>query len=220
MNRRILISSLVVISAFAVLTSTKSSKSQYIPDPNHDCVANCDGSDDGYHPQHYTDIFPGAYVAAVCMATSHPSSTCLNRQMDAASKLLGEELIKVFLGSVAESAFHAYLPSIYPAARTAKFLFDTEMKTINLVQARIENDLGRARALEWPTEEEKRRSLLIIQNDERTIEKWNRQAREEATKGVNWSRLSIDAHARAYTFHAGPAYAQLRTIESFGWLSP
>jgi hypothetical protein len=132
--------------------------------------------------------------------------------------MLGGELVNGFLEQVGLSIFMLYLPEVYYPAQTAKFLYDVENGAIGVVQAKIEYDQGRVQTLQWPTEEDKRRALVIIQNDEKTIEKWNREAREEARTGINWSRLSPSNGSRGYRFNPGRSYEQLRTIQSFGWL--
>ena len=95
-----------------------------------------------------------------------------------------------------------------------------ESRAINTTLAKLENDIRRLRAFEWPTEAEKKRALNIIQNDENTINNWNREAREEANNHVNWShRWNYDGNGNSkHEFHLGPAYEQLKTISSLGWL--
>jgi hypothetical protein len=161
-----------------------------------------------------------AIVIAVCANAGDPTSACLGESVDRASQYLVTMFASTYLNSYLGYTVKLMIPAIYPQYQAIQLLYFIEIRAINTTQAKLENDLRRLRAFEWPTEAEKERALTIIQNDENTINKWNREAREEANNHANWThRWNDDGNEYStHEFHFGPAYEQLKNISSLGWL--
>lgn len=158
-----------------------------------------------------------AFLAAACMYDLNPSAACLSENALSG----GARLAKIFavhgLKSVMRSAFVVYLPNFYTVTNAEIFLTTLEKAAVNTIAEQTVKDLNRMRGLRWQTEDEKRRALLIIEEDERTVAKWNREALEEAKRAKNWSPYWLDNKNAGYIFHPGPAYQQLTNITSLGW---
>lgn len=105
--------------------------------------------------------------------------------------------------------------SQYQAIRLLQFVTERAIAT---TQAKLENDLRSLQPIVWPTEADKKRAFAIIRKDEVTINKWGREAREEAYKGINWIHKWNANGDSSHDFRPGPAYGQLKTISSLGWL--
>jgi len=197
-----------------------------IPDVGQpDCVSGCNGSDDNDNGNGNGDDSPAphtvikeAFVIAVCANAGDPTSGCLGKTVDEASLKLGGLFVKSYLKGYLSDLFRLTIPNLYPQYQTIQLLYFAETRAINTVQAQLENDLRKLRAFEWPTETEKERALLIIRKDEETINKWNKNAREEANKGINWTHNWNANGGSSHDFRPGPAYEQLKTISSLGWL--
>jgi hypothetical protein len=98
-------------------------------------------------------------------------------------------------------------------------LIDIENAEITQTVAIVKEDIGKLRAFGgWPTTISKDQALLIIQKDEITIAKWNKEATEEANKGDHWVYDGSESQNSSYKFCPGSAYEQLKTISSLGWL--
>jgi len=164
-------------------------------------------------------VIKDSFVIAVCAITGDLTSDCLDKTVYEASMKLGGLFISSYLKGNLNHLFRLTVPNLYPLILTAELLCLIATTTIDIVAAQLENDFRELRAFNWPTEAEKARNLLIIRKDEDTINKWNREAREEANKGINWSHNWNGNGNSIHDFHPGPAYEQLKTISSLGWLN-
>ncbi|TQF43843.1 hypothetical protein UNPF46_00590 [Bradyrhizobium sp. UNPF46] len=209
--------------SIALLTGGGGLSAQYIPpEPHHNCVSGCNGegnSDTDNTNNQNIHIPPSArqdaFVAAACMYTQRPTAACRNQNTEAAAKVLGSKIFKKTLWDLSWQSFEVYLP--LHTIKTAKVLYDLEMRAIEVVQTVFEIDLESLQPFQIQDEESKRQALLVIQNDERTIAKWNREARAEASRGTNWERLAHTDNTIGYRFNPGPAYEQLANLRFFGY---
>ncbi|HUT86430.1 MAG TPA: hypothetical protein VMW66_06325 [Elusimicrobiales bacterium] len=155
---------------------------------------------------------------AVCISAGEPTSACINQELNKASSKLGKMLIKSLIYGYVDRTFLLIIPSLYPTYKISKFLYDTEISSIKIVQDTITEDLKKLRAFKWPTEADRQRALRMIYEDEKTLKRWNMEARIEARKGANWRKDWNGNGNSKHSFHPGPAYQQLKTLESRGWL--
>lgn len=189
-----------------------------VPDVDPPSGGNGDGGDDDTLPPGPSEE---GFVIASCAFTGDPTSGCLDESVGEASMELVTMFAKAYLNSSLSDTVRLIIPAVYSQYEAIQLLYFVETRAINTTQTKLVNDFGRLRALEWSTEAEKARALIIIQNDENTINKWNREAREEANNHINWSHeWDYDGKENSkHDFHLGPAYEQLKTISSLGWLN-
>jgi hypothetical protein len=164
-------------------------------------------------------VIKDSFVIEVCANAGDLKSDCLGKTVNEASLKLGELFISSYFKGNLGHLFRLTVPNHYHLYQTAELLISIEIEAINMVQDKIVSDLRKMQAFHWPTEAEKALALLIIQKDEATINKWNREAREEANKRINWSHNWNGNGNSSHDFHPGPAYEQLKTIASLGWLN-
>ncbi len=134
--------------------------------------------------------------------------------------LLIETCVKGLLMGVLIRRYQVVVPAsiLMSEYERIELLYDIEAMSISNATATLERDFKKLRGFDWPTEAEKEQALAIIRSDERTVTRWNIQARYEAYKGNNW-RLTGNVNGNfVYNFYPGPAYEQLTTISSLGWL--
>jgi len=196
-----------------------------VPDPSEPVPA--DGSNGNNTPYPLppipvpSPVIEEAIFLAVRVNAGDLTSDCLDKTVYETSLKLGGLFISSYLKGKLGHLFRLTVPSLYSLYLTVELLISIEIEAINIVQAQIVSDLRKMRAFHWlwSTEAEKERLLLMIQKDEDTINKWNREAREEANKGINWSHNWNGNGNSSHDFHPGPAYEQLKTIASLGWLN-
>lgn len=194
-----------------------------VPDPGDPVPADDSNGNNTPYPPPFppvpSPVIKEAFDLAVGAITGDLTSDCLGKTVNEASLKLGGLFISSYLKGNLNHLFRLTVPNLYPQYQILQLLISIEIESINRVQAQIVSDLRKIRAFYWPTEAEKERALLMIQKDEDTINKWKREAREEANKGINWSHNWNDNENSNHDFHPGPAYEQLKTISSLGWLN-
>lgn len=159
------------------------------------------------------------FVMAVCAYVGDPTSGCLGKTVHEASLKLGEEFVSNYLKGGISNSFRLIIPILYSHSLALELLRLVATENIKAVWAELQNNLRKLQAINWPTAAEKARRLRIIRQDEETINKWKIEAREEANKGINWSHNWNGPGNSSHDFHPGPAYEQLKTISSLGWLN-
>jgi hypothetical protein len=227
-QKKIVLSSMMLSSLAGLLMAHISLAQGGIPDVSPPtCVSGCDGNDNegngndnnGNDSPTPSLLIKGASVIAICANAGDPTSGCLAKTVDEASLKLGGLFVKSYFKGYLNDLFRLTVPNLYPQYQTIQLLYSVEIRTINTVQTQLENDLRKLRAFEWPTENQKEQALFIIRQDEEAINKWNNKAREEAKKGTNWYHSWNGNGQSVHDFHPGPAYEQLKTISSLGWLN-
>jgi len=170
-------------------------------------------------PPTLSTVIKDSFVIAVCASAGDLTSDCLDKTVYEASLKLGGLFISSYLKGNLDHLFRLTVPNLYSLYLTVELLCLLEIMAVNALLAQLENDFRKLRAFNWTTEAEKALALIIIRKDEATINMWNREAREEANKGINWSHNWNGNGNSSHDFHPGPAYEQLKTISSLGWLN-
>lgn len=193
-----------------------------VPDPDPPVPADGSNGNNTSDPLPIIPTVPtfikDSYLIAVCAIAGDLTSDCVRKTVGEASLKLGGVFISSYLKGNLSNSFRLFVPNLYYLQLNLELLRLIETTTIAAVQAQLENDLTKKlQPFYWPTGLTKAQALLIIREDEATIKRWNREAREEAKKGTNWSHNWNGNGNSSYDFHPGPAYEQLKTISSLGW---
>ncbi len=87
----------------------------------------------------------------------------------------------------------------------AEVLYQMTMHAIDMVVLQLTESIKKLQPLEWDSPEEKARKMRIVLEFESAVKEWNRAARLEAARGLNWKRVQ----GHEFQFNDGPAYTQL-----------
>lgn len=168
-------------------------------------------------PDYSTGIRRG-FVFTACSFQGNLLEACLNKNIEKAAADLIVFIGGGYLQNYVDEKYLILIASSYGTYEALKQIAAIEHRTAFMVQRQLRNDLQRLRGFDWPTEADKKRALIVIQNDENTLNKWWAEAIQQSKTGNNWSNDYDDSKNLGYVFHIGPAYKQLKTLSSLGWL--
>jgi predicted transport protein len=190
------------------------------PVPADGSSSNGNGSDSA---DQNTNFMSRSFVFGVCMNTYDISSACMQSKIGAAQMRLGTQILANRASNYLDYKFQIAFPDIYSRYKQMELLVKIETDMVSMVAKEIQKDILNAEAISWPTEAEKERARLIIQQDELTLGKWQKEAMGQANAGTNWTynyhrtlewKYDDNLH---FVFSPSAAYQQLLSITSVGW---
>ena len=144
---------------------------------------------------------PNRYVAFICASDQNLSSDCLSQSTGEASA----KLAKIIAKTVVDDELSVRFPEQSSRITQLQLLVQIENKAIDIVKAKLNEDVHRLRPFPNDTQEQR-------QQKQESIERWENEAKEQADGCENWTpdESTHDSHK----YRLGPAYGQLKKIQA------
>jgi hypothetical protein len=150
---------------------------------------------------------PRSFVAAGCIVMSEISGDCLGSTV---REIAG----RLMLTALEQLDWRSQFPTLTKHSDQLQVLINAEQMSVDIIADRLKQDLRyvRARHAWFPSAAARLRTQAQAQAFAWRVEQVRREARVEASRGVNWSHSN-----HTYTFRLGHAYGQLVHISRHGF---